>query len=378
MTINFWIGDLNCEDAADVAEGLNLREQSSLNKKNSGGKNAGAEIYTEKTLRRKLFSELDAGGFSGMNADFAVPATFALEGNFAVDFGVEGIVIAAPDVGARVEMRTALTNQNTSGGNESASLFLDAEAFGFAVAPVAGRADALFMSKKLNIEIKHWIHLFGKLFGETDFHGLRREFFNFNQPDKHGLKDGFGDFVGRIFQIQRELTGVNFKFQIAFEIISDAEKSGFAERPDSGAINSQFVDHFSAALFNRKAGNFAVAVFANISENFNFLDAQFRQSAAARTRHAVNFALKICFRRRIHFNRFDAPEARAAGPGEMVDKSVYDSDVFKEFEGRKYRAPVGYDTWLRSIYGDYMQLPPEEHRVTHHTFDAWWKDDIKK
>ena len=90
-----------------------------------------------------------------MNADFAVPATFALEGNFAVNFGVEGIVIAAPDVRARVEMRTALTNQNTSGGNEGASLFLDAEAFGFAVAPVAGRADALFMSKELKIEPEH-------------------------------------------------------------------------------------------------------------------------------------------------------------------------------------------------------------------------------
>ena len=70
--------------------------------------------------------------------------------------------------------------------------------------------------------------------------------------------------------------------------------------------------------------------------------------------------------------------ANPFGPGEMVDKSVFDSDVFAEFEGRKYRVPVGYDTWLRSIYGDYMQLPPEEDRVTHHTFEAWWKDDIQK
>ena len=66
------------------------------------------------------------------------------------------------------------------------------------------------------------------------------------------------------------------------------------------------------------------------------------------------------------------------GPGEMVDKSVFDSDVYKEFEGRNYRVPIGYDTWLRSIYGDYMQLPPEEYRVPHHTFDAWWKDSIQK
>ena len=70
--------------------------------------------------------------------------------------------------------------------------------------------------------------------------------------------------------------------------------------------------------------------------------------------------------------------ANPLGLGEKVDKSVFDSDVYQEFEGRKYRVPVGYDTWLRSIYGDYMQLPPEEHRVTHHTFEAWWKDGFSK
>lgn len=66
--------------------------------------------------------------------------------------------------------------------------------------------------------------------------------------------------------------------------------------------------------------------------------------------------------------------ANPFGPGEMVDKSVFDSDIYVDFEGRKFRAPIGYDTWLRSVYGDYMQLPPEEHRVTHHTFEAYWKD----
>lgn len=68
--------------------------------------------------------------------------------------------------------------------------------------------------------------------------------------------------------------------------------------------------------------------------------------------------------------------ANPLGIGEMVNKSVFDSDIYREFEGHQYRVPIGYDTWLRSIYGDYMQLPPEEHRVTHHTFDAWWKDEM--
>lgn len=66
--------------------------------------------------------------------------------------------------------------------------------------------------------------------------------------------------------------------------------------------------------------------------------------------------------------------ANPLGIGEMVNKHVFDSDIYKEFEGRDYRVPIGYDTWLRSIYGDYMQLPPVEYRVTHHTFKAWWKD----
>ena len=66
--------------------------------------------------------------------------------------------------------------------------------------------------------------------------------------------------------------------------------------------------------------------------------------------------------------------ANPLGVGEMVDKSDFDGDTYQEFEGRKYRVPKGYDAWLRSIYGDYLQLPPVEHRVTHHTFDAWWKD----
>ena len=70
--------------------------------------------------------------------------------------------------------------------------------------------------------------------------------------------------------------------------------------------------------------------------------------------------------------------ANPYGPQEMVDKKVFESDIYREFEGHEFRVPIGYDTWLRNIYGDYMQLPPEEHRVPHHTFAAWWKDDIQK
>ena len=32
-----------------------------------------------------------------------------------------------------------------------------------------------------------------------------------------------------------------------------------------------------------------------------------------------------------------------------------------------------YDTYLHICYGDYMQLPPIEKRITHHSFKAYWK-----
>ena len=59
---------------------------------------------------------------------------------------------------------------------------------------------------------------------------------------------------------------------------------------------------------------------------------------------------------------------------EVVDTAAFQGTVLHEFEGRQYPVPVGYDRWLRSIYGDYMQLPPKEHQVGHHEYNAYWKE----
>lgn len=60
------------------------------------------------------------------------------------------------------------------------------------------------------------------------------------------------------------------------------------------------------------------------------------------------------------------------------DKSVFSSFIDVEFEGKKYKAPVGYDEWLRSFYGDYLELPPEEKRVSHHSFLAYVINDANE
>lgn len=43
------------------------------------------------------------------------------------------------------------------------------------------------------------------------------------------------------------------------------------------------------------------------------------------------------------------------------------------FEGKKYNCITEYDKYLKASYGDYMKLPPEDERVSHHSFDAYWK-----
>lgn len=52
-------------------------------------------------------------------------------------------------------------------------------------------------------------------------------------------------------------------------------------------------------------------------------------------------------------------------------RKYYPSDMFEhlrliDFQGKQYCAVSDYDTVLRTDYGDYMQLPPEEERVWKH------------
>ena len=56
------------------------------------------------------------------------------------------------------------------------------------------------------------------------------------------------------------------------------------------------------------------------------------------------------------------------------ERRLLDTTIKVEFEGNFFYAPGGYDSILRIIYGDYMQLPPKEKQIAHHGFKAYWKD----
>lgn len=59
---------------------------------------------------------------------------------------------------------------------------------------------------------------------------------------------------------------------------------------------------------------------------------------------------------------------------EILDANVFDEYIDLDFEGRKFKTIKNYNAYLKSIYGDYMKLPPEEERVGHHDIVAYWKD----
>lgn len=51
---------------------------------------------------------------------------------------------------------------------------------------------------------------------------------------------------------------------------------------------------------------------------------------------------------------------------EIMPKSYFADGTTASFDGIEVVIPKEYDKYLTQMYGDYMQLPPEEKRVSHH------------
>lgn len=61
------------------------------------------------------------------------------------------------------------------------------------------------------------------------------------------------------------------------------------------------------------------------------------------------------------------------GEKEIQDRSNLAQAILIPFESEKFYGPIGYDNYLKGLYGDYMQLPPVEKRISTHTSHAFWK-----
>lgn len=65
------------------------------------------------------------------------------------------------------------------------------------------------------------------------------------------------------------------------------------------------------------------------------------------------------------------PYAGAVGTREVFPTKFFDELVEVEFEGHKFFAIANWEEYLKGTYGDYMTLPPEDKRVTHHQFKIY-------
>ena len=58
---------------------------------------------------------------------------------------------------------------------------------------------------------------------------------------------------------------------------------------------------------------------------------------------------------------------------ERNPKTIFQETVYLPFQHLELPAPSGYDVYLKHLYGNYMQLPPPEQRVSTHDFKIYWR-----
>lgn len=93
------------------------------------------------------------------------------------------------------------------------------------------------------------------------------------------------------------------------------------------------------------------------------------------------FCFFVCLLDREQFKRYsydDSIYVYATG-GAYKRKDIFPREWLQEksemlFEGVRFQVPAEYDKYLRQLYGNYMELPPVEKRVSHHHFVAYYID----
>lgn len=82
---------------------------------------------------------------------------------------------------------------------------------------------------------------------------------------------------------------------------------------------------------------------------------------------------RLVMRHGFEGNPFVACMTWGYGARECMPAEAFSKIVDVDFEGEKFKALAGWETYLRNLYGNFMQLPPPEKRVSNHSFTAWRK-----
>lgn len=66
------------------------------------------------------------------------------------------------------------------------------------------------------------------------------------------------------------------------------------------------------------------------------------------------------------------------GKDEIVHSSGVGERYLSQFENAEYFIPSNYEEFLSNRYGNYMQFPPVEQRISHHGFEAYYCGENKR
>ena len=90
------------------------------------------------------------------------------------------------------------------------------------------------------------------------------------------------------------------------------------------------------------------------------------------TKHYIDNIIKLCHRKEKTGSLYAGNKVWCPyGERDICPAEVFSDSVKVEFEGQEFPAPIGYDTYLTRLYGDYLPEPPKEKQKTHHTFKAY-------
>lgn len=126
-----------------------------------------------------------------------------------------------------------------------------------------------------------------------------------------------------------------------------------------GSKKEKFWAHFIKTLRTRKGVRAFLKRFLRPFTSYAEIQKEIRSLAVKYNWDSSTYVDKITFQ--------NLPETR-------LPRKVYEDYIEVPFEGHMFKSPANYDLHLKSIYGDYMKLPPVEERVFQHGFKAYWKD----
>lgn len=181
------------------------------------------------------------------------------------------------------------------------------------------------------------------------------------------LDSSFNYFIGKVLDTNTILYEPNKKNGIKSAVFIDVFV--YNNAPDN--------EKKLKKMFQKKRKYQLLSWFKNF-ESINSEDSMIKKIIKKMVHNLLKILPNSYFYEKVILNskKYDNCKTQKVGNFRGIDnfccaKDALKSFIYMDFEDAKFPVPIGYDEWLKSNYGDYMQLPPVEKQIPHHEFEAY-------